>query len=257
MLKDAGVTGVVDTTASLTAYKAAIEAKTSGLPTLASVQEVVDAVNGKVFVPVITSNAPVTTEAATFNLIVTVTDDTTVNGVIFEGTQVVMFPAQTVMFTRAVSLAMGANTFAVSAVDNAGNVTNKEIVITRVAPAAPIVIKLGVANPAIGLDVAPALVSGRTMVPFRWFGERVLGIATENITWNETTGSVTMVQGTTTVILTINSVTASVNGQAVQLDAAPFITGGRTLVPARFLAETFGFTITWDSVTNDVTIWKN
>lgn len=128
--------------------------------------------------------------------------------------------------------------------------------VTPPAPA-PIVIALGQPNPAIGLDVAPAIVNGRTMVPFRWFGERVLGIATENITWNEANGSVTMIHGGTTVILTINSVTASVNGQAVQLDAAPFITGGRTLVPARFLAETFGFTITWDSVTNNVTIVKN
>ncbi len=55
------------------------------------------------------------------------------------------------------------------------------------------------------------------------------------------------------VELTLNSTIAKVNGVPVALDVAPFATGGRTLVPARFLAETFGYTVNWNPVNDEVT----
>ena len=42
----------------------------------------------------------------------------------------------------------------------------------------------------------------------------------------------------TTIVLTINSSAATVAGNRVTLDAAPFISSGRTMLPIRFIAET-------------------
>lgn len=264
MLTTARVTGVV--AARLPAYQTAIAAATAGLPTLASIQAVINTVNnppGDTVRPVITHNAPsIITDGSTFSLRVTVTDNVMLqqNGVWLDGVaQPIAADRTSFTFVKVVDLAVGENVFTVSAVDTSGNMAEAKINILRTAPPtppAPIVIALGRPNPAIGLDVAPAVVNGRTMVPFRWFGERVLGIAPDHITWNAVTQSVTLTHGITSVVLTMNSVTAGVNGQAVLLDVAPFITEGRTLVPARFLAETFGFNITWDPATNNVTIVK-
>jgi hypothetical protein len=51
----------------------------------------------------------------------------------------------------------------------------------------------------------------------------------------------------TTVSLIIGSRTMSVNGTAQELDAAPMIMGGRTLVPVRAIVEAIGGTVTFDA----------
>ena len=300
--------------------------------------------------PVITTNAPATTTAATLPVTVTITDDVNVTGIIFEGAAVTIFPARTQTFVRNVTLAVGANTFVVVATDAAGNVTTHSVTITREAPAAadtaaPIievtvpavtteatavvtvtvrdavniaangiifdgavipgfvsreqiftrtvnlregmniftvaaqdaagnvatrtiaverrtppapvshVITIGRANPAIGLDVPANVRNGRLMVPFRWFGERILE-ATVDYRVVGTAEIVTLVKGNISVELTLNSTIAKVNGTPVALDVAAFATGGRTLVPARFLAETFGYTVNWNPADDSVTITK-
>lgn len=42
--------------------------------------------------------------------------------------------------------------------------------------------------------------------------------------------------------------------QAVQLDAPPFLSEGRTLVPVRFLAESLGYAVSWDPASRTVTL---
>ncbi len=56
--------------------------------------------------------------------------------------------------------------------------------------------------------------------------------------------------------LTIGEKTAKVDGEEVELDVAPKIENGRTLVPLRFLAETLGFDIEWDNLQRKVYIRK-
>jgi len=120
--------------------------------------------------------------------------------------------------------------------------------------AAPVanVITIGKANPAIGLDVPASVRNGRLMVPFRWFAERILN-ATVDFRVVGAAGVVSMHRDEMQVELTINSTIARVNGGSVALGVAPFATGGRTLVPARFLAETFGYVVHWNPATNEVT----
>jgi len=44
------------------------------------------------------------------------------------------------------------------------------------------------------------------------------------------------------------------NGVAIELDVPPQIVNGRTLVPARAVAESFGAKVDWDGSTRTVTI---
>jgi len=46
----------------------------------------------------------------------------------------------------------------------------------------------------------------------------------------------------------------TVDGKATSVDAAPEVVNGRTFVPIRFIAETFGSTVTWLPETKGVTI---
>jgi len=73
-----------------------------------------------------------------------------------------------------------------------------------------------------------------------------------------TTGVVTLVvvvgPVTRVIVLTIGTDIVTVDGKATSVDAPPEIVNGRTFVPIRFIAETFGSTVTWLPETKGVTI---
>jgi len=56
------------------------------------------------------------------------------------------------------------------------------------------------------------------------------------------------------IVLTIGSDIVTVDGQATSIDAAPEIVAGRTFVPIRFIAETFGSTVGWIPATRSITV---
>ena len=58
----------------------------------------------------------------------------------------------------------------------------------------------------------------------------------------------------TEIILTINSNAATVSGKTVYNDVAPIIENDRTMLPARFVAENLGATVSWDDNEKCVTI---
>lgn len=99
-------------------------------------------------------------------------------------------------------------------------------------------------------DVPPALVSGRTLVPVRVILES-LGAA---VSWNDATQTAIATKAGTTIAITLNSKTAFVNGQAKTLDVPAMTINGRTMVPARFVAETLNADITWEDDTETVYI---
>ena len=101
----------------------------------------------------------------------------------------------------------------------------------------------------IETDVDPYIANDRTMVPVALI-VNYLGGKSE---WDGATQSVVLRYGTTVIKMRIGSVTATVNGVAKTLDVAPSLrvvkTGGdgaRTMVPLRFVGESFGFTVGWD-----------
>ncbi len=58
----------------------------------------------------------------------------------------------------------------------------------------------------------------------------------------------------TEIKMTIDSLTATVNGEAKTLDAAPIIRNSRTMLPVRFVAENLGATVGWDDATKTVSV---
>jgi hypothetical protein len=63
--------------------------------------------------------------------------------------------------------------------------------------------------------------------------------------------------GSRTVVLTVASTNALVNGVPVVLDVAPMVLAGRTFLPLRFVAEQLGMEVFWDAATGTVsfTYW--
>ncbi len=92
--------------------------------------------------------------------------------------------------------------------------------------------------------------SGRALVPVRY-----LAIALGAITyWDANTQTITITNGSTTISMVIGSTTLTVNGQTQTMDVAPAITAGRTYLPARWVAEALGFTVSWDANSQTVTV---
>lgn len=111
-------------------------------------------------------------------------------------------------------------------------------------------IGLTINNEPLQTDVPPTVISGRTLVPVRTIFES-LGATVE---WNDVSKTVTAQLGETNIILTLDSVTAVVNGEQKTLDVSAQTVDGRTMVPARFVAESMGCDVTWNKDTQTVSI---
>lgn len=107
----------------------------------------------------------------------------------------------------------------------------------------------------IKFDTPPYIKGGRTVVPVRAITEE-LGA---DVLWDEASQTVTIsMDGSSTtgcaIVLGINSRTVTVNGELQTLDVEAEITNGRTYVPLRFVAETFGLEVDWDAETETIDI---
>lgn len=89
------------------------------------------------------------------------------------------------------------------------------------------------------VDAEGVIVDGRTLVPVRAISELLGG----EVSWNESLRLVTVVQGDTTISLTIDDANAVVNGQNIELDVPAQIREDRTFVPLRFIGENFGIDV--------------
>lgn len=106
-------------------------------------------------------------------------------------------------------------------------------------------------------DVAPQIINGRTMVPFRKIFNS-LGVTEENITWVPETRTVIAKKDNVEIELQIDNNIAkkTVSGETkeITLDSAPVIVDGRTLVPVRFIAESMEKQVDWDAENKTVII---
>jgi len=102
----------------------------------------------------------------------------------------------------------------------------------------------------IKFDTPPYIKGGRTVVPVKAITQG-LGAT---VTFNAETFEVTIVKDDITIVLTIGSNIALVNGVPVKLDAKSEITNSRTYVPIKFIAETFGLSVEWDADTDTIDI---
>ncbi|GBF35618.1 hypothetical protein DCCM_4747 [Desulfocucumis palustris] len=103
------------------------------------------------------------------------------------------------------------------------------------------------------MDVAPYIKNGRTYVPVRYLAY-VCGLKDENIGWDEASQTVTLTKGDTVVTMMVGSTTLTAGETTTTMDVAPEVVNGRTMLPARYVAEAFGGTVTWNADTNAVGI---
>ncbi|MBQ3111247.1 MAG: copper amine oxidase N-terminal domain-containing protein [Clostridia bacterium] len=102
----------------------------------------------------------------------------------------------------------------------------------------------------VNFDVKPQIINGRTMVPIRAIFEKMGAY----VAWDQATSTATCTKGDIVVKMTVNSNIMYVNDSPVTMDVSPVVIDGRTLAPARYVAEAFGATVQWSQKNNAVVI---
>jgi hypothetical protein len=93
------------------------------------------------------------------------------------------------------------------------------------------------------MDVLPVVENGRTLLPIRFLSNALGG----DIGWDDDAKAVTLsIDGRT--------LTFAIGEMAPGMDVPAMLIDGRTMVPARFIAEFFGAIVTWDDATRSFEI---
>ncbi|OPX85712.1 MAG: hypothetical protein A4E53_03391 [Pelotomaculum sp. PtaB.Bin104] len=110
-------------------------------------------------------------------------------------------------------------------------------------------------TPGVKMDVAPFIENDRTFVPVRFLGN-ALGVDNSNIAWDNSTQTATLKGAKAVLSMAIGKAEVVSNGQARAIDVAPMLVDpGRTMLPARFVAEGLGYQVDWDEATQTVICW--
>ncbi|MGB9794794.1 stalk domain-containing protein [Caldisericum exile] len=146
------------------------------------------------------------------------------------------------------------NNIEVIATDAAGNST-KKVVIVRYSKSISMILQIGNTVAVVNgqnytLEVVPQINSGRTMVPLRFIGESFGA----TFTYEASTKKIDISFNDNSITMWIGKKKAFVNGKEIQIDVAPFVVNGRTLVPIRFISDVFGADVIWNSQTKTVLI---
>lgn len=109
-------------------------------------------------------------------------------------------------------------------------------------------------NQSIDEDgTAPVVIDDRTLLPVRAFVEGIGG----KVDWNENSQTATLSYNSDEIRITIGSKTAYLNNAACTIDVTPVIINNRTMLPIRFIAESFGYTVLWTEETQTISITKS
>ncbi|MGE5416252.1 MAG: copper amine oxidase N-terminal domain-containing protein [Acidobacteriota bacterium] len=96
------------------------------------------------------------------------------------------------------------------------------------------------------LDIAPVIDKGNTLVPMR----ATFTALGASLDWNEKTRTVTATKGSIGIIITVGSTRAYVDERAVTLETSARVINGRVYVPLRFVSQSLGMDLQWDSKSN-------
>ena len=94
----------------------------------------------------------------------------------------------------------------------------------------------------------PTRVEGRLMVPLRGIFEALKA----DVVYDRPTRSIQATKGSRIIQLKLGSRNAVIDGRTLFLDVPADTIGGRTMVPLRFVAESFGAGVKWDGPTKTV-----
>ena len=104
------------------------------------------------------------------------------------------------------------------------------------------------------MDVSPVIINGRSFAPVRFIVEGMGG----KVRWNRVERSVEIMYKDNNVKLWIDKEFALLNGEKIEIDedlrVKPFIANGRTMLPVRFIAKVFGFSVSWNPFERSVTL---
>ncbi|BFH11943.1 hypothetical protein J6TS7_59260 [Paenibacillus dendritiformis] len=84
--------------------------------------------------------------------------------------------------------------------------------------------------------------ANRTFVPIRYLSEQMK----YQVKWDKAAQRIDVPANEDTLSLTVGSKKAQVNNAVKQMDAAPFVEGGTTYVPIRFVGEAMKLQMKWD-----------
>jgi alpha-tubulin suppressor-like RCC1 family protein len=126
--------------------------------------------------------------------------------------------------------------------------TIEQIKAEEAAAKDPKTIKVNLNGTTLLFDKPPVIIKTKTMVPLRKIFE-ALGAT---IMWETKSQTVTATLGGTVVKLTIGDTKGYVNGTVVPLEQPGVIVDGHTMVPVRFIGESFGAKVGWDDNTKTV-----
>lgn len=101
-----------------------------------------------------------------------------------------------------------------------------------------------------GKGTAPIILNGRTMVPIRAVIEAMGG----SVAWDASERKLSIILKSTKMELFIDRKTANINGAAKEIEVAPQIINGRTMVPLRLVTENLGAKVAWDSTARTITL---
>ncbi|MCK5848640.1 MAG: copper amine oxidase N-terminal domain-containing protein, partial [Caldisericia bacterium] len=160
-------------------------------------------------------------------------------------------------FTCKIQVDIGENIIHVKAVDSIGNASEKKLTLT-VKNQIVIVLTIGkklmmIDGKSNEMDVAPFIRNGRTMVPIRAIAEAFGAI----VNWKAATETVEIQVDDLFISMQIGNPVAMVGKKVTSLDSPPIIENGRTFVPLRFIAESFGAEVEWVAETRTIIIYYN
>lgn len=100
------------------------------------------------------------------------------------------------------------------------------------------------------IDAAPVLKNGTTYVPIK----HVLDAFGGQASWDSKNQRITVIRGGKLIDLVVGQKEFILNGKRQSATVAPYVSGGRTLVPLRLVSEQIGLTVKWEQKTKTVTI---
>ncbi len=104
-----------------------------------------------------------------------------------------------------------------------------------------------------GRGTKPVIANGRTLVPIRAIIEAFGGV----VGWDASAQAVLLTMEADTIRLRIDSNVAYRNDEAEVLDVAPTVMNERTMLPIRFIAESFNLGVAWDADAQTVYIIRD
>ncbi|WP_394238807.1 stalk domain-containing protein [Niallia oryzisoli] len=114
-------------------------------------------------------------------------------------------------------------------------------------------IQVQVDGDEIKYTASPAIINNKLMVPVRKTAE-IMGLKVE---WSGQDQMVSIIGNGKTIEIMVDSKKATINRKQIQLEVAPTIVNGETLIPLRFLSDEFGYILEWNPNKNTVALFSS